>query len=361
MERFTKEERVIIVKTHYRNGESYAETVRRLRRIFGRNNAPTASTVLRLIKKFEETGSVATIKTPGRDRTVRTEQNIALVQDSVAVSPQKSLQRRSQQLGISTTSLQRILKKDLHMHPYKIQLTQYLKPTDHLKRRNFAEWILTKQEEDNNFAKRIIFSDEAHFHLCGFVNRQNCRIWGQENPRVIQECQMHPLRTTVWCGLWAGGVIGPFFFEDFDGHAVTVNGERYREIVRNNLWPALGQVDTANMWFQQDGATSHTSRETITLLHEKFPQSVISLRGDFEWPPRSCDLTPCDFFLWGYVKSKVYVNRPQTVLQLKEEIQRVINDIDRDVCERVITNFINRVTACRDSAGGHMPDIIFRT
>ena len=121
-------------------------------------------------------------------------------------------------------------------------------------------------------------------------------------------------------------------------------------MVRNNLRPALGEVDTANMWFQQDGATCHASHGTITLLHEKL-----------EWPPRSCDLTPCDFFLWGYVKSKVCVNRPQTILQLKEEIQRVINDINRDVCEKVITNFIDRVTACRESGGGHMPDIIFRT
>ena len=60
-QRFTKEERVIILKTHYRTGECYAETVRRFRGIFGRNNAPTASTVLRLIKKFEETGSIETI------------------------------------------------------------------------------------------------------------------------------------------------------------------------------------------------------------------------------------------------------------------------------------------------------------
>lgn len=361
MEQFTIEERVLIVKTHYKNGECYAETVRRLRAILGRNRAPTASTVLRLIKKFESTGSVGTVKSPGRNRIVRTEQNIAVVQDSVAVSPQKSLHRRSQQLGISPSSLHRILKFDLHMHAYKIQLTQYLKPTDHHQRRLFAQWILAKQEEDNNFAKRIIFSDEAHFHLCGFVNRQNCRIWGRDNPRVFQQNQMHPLRTTVWCGLWAGGVIGPFFFEDDIGNAVTVNGERYRQMIRNNLWPALGEVDTGNMCFQQDGATCHTSRETVTLLHEKFPQSVISLRGDQVWPARSCDLTPCDFFLWGYVKSKAYVNKPQTIPQLKEEIERVINDINRDVCEKVIANFIDRVTACRDSGGGHMPDIIFHT
>lgn len=117
---------------------------------------------------------------------------------------------------------------------------------------------------------------------------------------------MHPQRTTVWCGFWAGGVIGPFFIEDEAGDAVTVNGIRYRDMIRNFLWPALNEMDTANMWFQQDGATCHTSRETITLLHEKFPGRVISLRGgDQEWPARSCDLTPCDFF-YGVMLSHKY-------------------------------------------------------
>jgi hypothetical protein len=79
---------------------------------------------------------------------------------------------------------------------------------------------------DENFVKHIIFSDEAHIHLSGFVNKQNCRVWGNENLRVTHEHQMHPQRRTVWCGFWAGGVIGSFFFEEEEGDTVTVNGER---------------------------------------------------------------------------------------------------------------------------------------
>ena len=61
-------------------------------------------------------------------------------------------------------------------------------------------------------------------------------------------------------------------------------------------------IDLDNVYFQQDGATCHTSHETIALLREKFPDRVISRRSDHNWPPRSCNLTPCDFFLWGHVK-----------------------------------------------------------
>jgi hypothetical protein len=82
--------------------------------------------------------------------------------------------------------------------------------------------------------KKIIFSDEAHFQLDGYVNTQNCRIWGAENPPVIHEKPLHAQRVTVWRGFWDGGVIGPCFFENEAGNAVTVNGVCYR-IIKNYL------------------------------------------------------------------------------------------------------------------------------
>ena len=79
MKRYTKEQRIIIVKTHYKYVESYAETVRKVRGIFGRWNAPYQSTVKRMIKKSEETGSIMSSKLPVRYRTGRSVDNIAAV------------------------------------------------------------------------------------------------------------------------------------------------------------------------------------------------------------------------------------------------------------------------------------------
>jgi len=93
------------------------------------------------------------------------------------------------------------------------------------------------------------------------------------------------------------------------------------------LLPKLDDIDDANMWFQQDGATCHTARKKIQLLHETFPGRVISRFGDQNWPHRSCDLPPLDFYLWGFFKSKVYVNKLTTVRELQEEIERCINEI----------------------------------
>ncbi|GFW79601.1 integrase catalytic domain-containing protein [Trichonephila clavipes] len=58
-----------------------------------------------------------------------------------------------------------------------------------------------------DFHKRILFSDEAHFWLNGYVNKQNCRIWSEANPQVYVETPLHPEILTVWCALWAGGIL----------------------------------------------------------------------------------------------------------------------------------------------------------
>lgn len=359
MEKYSNKERLIIVKTHYKNGESFAETVRQLRQVFGCNNVPNESTVRRLITKFETKFTLMDQKIIVRRRPCRSLKNIATVRESVAENQGTSIRHRSQELNISRSTMQRILVKDLHLHAYKVQLVQEIKPSDHAQRREFADWVLEHHQINADFSKKIIFSDEAHFQLDGYVNKHNCRVWGAENPRVILKQPMHPPRVTVWCAFWAGGVIGPYFFENAAGNALTVNGVRYREMLTEFLWPELDVIDVEDMFFQQDGATCHTARETMVLLQTKFPGRVISRFGDQHWPPRSCDLTPMDFFLWGYVKEKVYANKPETVEHLKEEIRRVIGEIQKHLCENVIQNFNNRITLCHRFRGGHLPDVVF--
>ena len=100
---------------------------------------------------------------------------------------------------------------------------------------------------------------------------------------------------------WTGGIIGPYFFENEAGAAVSVNGLRYRTMINEFLWPELEDMDVDDVYFKQDGVTRHTSDETVGLLSEKFPGRV----------------TPLDFFLWVYVKDKVYADAPQSIKNSK--------------------------------------------
>ncbi|GFV60249.1 transposable element Tcb2 transposase [Trichonephila clavipes] len=78
---------------------------------------------------------------------------------------------------------------------------------DHQARRRFVEWAQNEIAVVSDFHKRILFSDEAHFWLNGYVNKQNCRIWSEANPQVYVETPLHPEKLTVWCALWAGGIL----------------------------------------------------------------------------------------------------------------------------------------------------------
>ncbi|GFW11490.1 uncharacterized protein TNCV_3810091 [Trichonephila clavipes] len=187
---------------------------------------------------------------------------------------------------------------------------------DHQARRRFLEWAQNEIAVVPDFHKRILFSDEAHFWLNDYVNKQNCRIWSEANPQVA--------------------TITNFFIPELNNH------------------------DVQELWFQQDGATCHTARATIDLLKDTFGDHLISRFGPVNWPPRSCDLTPLDYFLWGYVKSLVYADKPQTPDHLEDNIHRVIADIRPHMLEKVIENWTSRLDYIRASRGSPMPEIIFK-
>lgn len=346
-------QRTVLIKLFYQNGCSATQCLRAYRAAHGKHAGPTEATVRALVKKFEKTGSVHDAPRSGVPRTARSEENINTVAASLVADPTTSTRRRAQKLGLSQTTLRRILHEDLGMHAYKIQLTQELQPPDHRKRRDFVDWFKWRRQGDPDFAAKIIFSDEAHFYLSGTVNKQNCRIWATENPHAIHQQPLYDKKTTVWCGFWAGGVIGPYFFDE------TVNGERYRQMLTDFLWPELTRLALDNMWFQQDGATCHTARDTIELIQQKFGERVISAKADVPWPSRSCDLTPLDFFLWGFLKSKVYASKPATIEELKENIRQEISEITADLCQKVIKNGVLRLAHAEKSRGGHLQDIVF--
>ncbi|GFT31814.1 hypothetical protein TNCV_2035471 [Trichonephila clavipes] len=105
-------------------------------------------------------------------------------------------------------------------------------------------------------------------------------------------------------------------------------------MITNFFIPELNNHDVQELWFEQNGATCHTARATIDLLKDTFGDRLSSRFGPVNWPPRSCDLTPLDYFLWGYVKSLVYADKPQTLDHLEDNIRRVTADIRPQMLEK---------------------------
>ena len=101
-------------------------------------------------------------------------------------------------------------------------------------------------------------------------------------------------------------------------------------------------------YYQQDGATCHTWNASMREIESFFQDRIISKNL---WPPRSPDLTPADFFLWGLLKGKVYKNTPRTIEQLKDAIRQEIQAVNVDTLGKVFQNLEKRIQVCLDVKG----------
>lgn len=312
-------------------------------------NPISRSTVTKTLQRFKATGIVKNLPKPGRPRTstnANIKQNITI---DLEESPQTSTTNLALNHDISRRSVGRILKSEKY-HPYKIQLVQELSEDDFDRRLEFCERLMDICNVDEHFASNVVFSDEATFCLNGLVNRHNSRYWSSENPHWIHEAHtQHPQKLNVWMGIFENRLIGPFFI---DGN---LNGDKYLDLLNNQIIPALqenGQLPQ-NVWFQQDGAPPHYDRRVRVFLDANFPNRWIGRRGFIEWPARSPDLNPLDFFLWGYLKSRVYVRLPTCLQELRQKLIDECELIREEVLEKVTKEFVNRLAYCQEVNGEH--------
>jgi len=210
-----------------------------------------------------------------------------------------------------------------------------------------------------DFFNNVWFSDEAHFLLSHHVHSKNNIFWGSTPTEHCLQRPLHSVQYTAWVAISKHGIIGPFWFEDDNERSVTINTERYVQVLFK-FWTALGQrrgVVKVLQWFQQVGATPHTSNESLAWLQQRFPDRLISRRWDPQWSPHSPDLNPPDFYMWGYLKNIVYGNNPQIIHDLKAAITAAIRAIPREECGRVIENFAHRIQMCLQRRGANLEHI----
>lgn len=137
-----------------------------------------------------------------------------------------------------------------------------------------------------------------------------------------------------------------------------MNGQRYLELLEDQILPAIRarvpQDQLNNIWFQQDGCPAHNVREVQTLLRQIFDDKLISNGGPVNWPARSPDITPLDFYLWGYVKNEVYeFEPPESVQELEERVRNVFTSINGNTLRRVINTVLKKCQKCINKNGQH--------
>ena len=262
-------------------------------------------------------------------------------------NPRCSIRQASRELEMPFSSIQKTLRKTLKFYPYKIKLVHAMKPEDGPARVAFAETILDNTTDDPQYLEKICFSDEANFHLSGAVNRHNVRIWGTQNPREYTEKELNSPKVNVWCAVLHNRVIGPYFFEE-----LTINQDSYLEMLNTFAFPILRTIP--QLVFQQDGSPVHWGLRVRETLDRTFQHRWIGRGGPVAWPARSPDVTPLDFFLWGYVKDQVFKTPVFELDELKQRIRDAVMKVNLNMLRNTWRELRTRLEFLIENKGQHI-------
>lgn len=348
------EDRIFLIKCYYTNNESPTSALRHFKKDRNLIKDPfSLPSIIHLVNKFEKTGTVHDLPKAGRPslQDERTPDVEEALRNDVSEIGCSSIRRVARSTAIPYSSVYNILRQKLGLFPYRYTMVQELKSTDPPLRLHFAQWLL----RDPQMLDTILWTDECHFYMNGAINTKNCVIWSKDNPRAYRSMPLHSDKVTVWMGISKHCVIQPFFFED------TVNGERYLAMINDHLLPALRKArKVRSTIFQQDGAPAHISNAVKQVLLQHFgDKRVISRHFPNFWPPRSPDLNPCDYWLWGYIQAAVYQRiPPQTKVELIARIREAISTITREMTSAAIDNLLCRLEGIIRENGGHIQHLM---
>lgn len=284
------------------------------------------------------------------------------VVEEVERDPSTSVRIMSRRTGISKSQVHRTLRS-VGYHPFHIRKVQQLKPEDYNRRIQFCEEMLRRQAENENFFNQILWTDESHFRRNGIFNMHNSHSWSIENPNLKRESTFQEqFSVNLWSGILNGQLIGPFQLPD------RLNGHQFLNFLRNDLPLLLEDIDIEtrrNMVLQCDGAPCHYAMEVRNHLNRRFSEKWIGRcgRGDaclIAWPPRSPDLNPIDFFVWGYYKDLVYSRECRNLVELTRKLRVAEETIkNNEMAFRCLKdNFFRRCRICIEQQGGHFENFL---
>lgn len=270
-------------------------------------------------------------------------------------NPNGSIRSVARILNLTKNKVWRCLKRN-RIRAFKPKFLHTLLNGDFERRFEFCLWLQGNYLNDRHFLKNIMFTDEATFTTNGVVSSQNCRFWAAENPNwVINSKNQYSEKVNVWCGILNERIVGPFFLDN-------LNGENFLHFLQSDFYDFLMELPLAqrqNLYFQLDGAPAHNSLIVRNFLNVNFPMKWIGRNSPLEpWPPRSPDITPCDFFLWGYLKNKVYATRPRNRQELCIRIRQACQEITPQTLRKLNLRLRRIVEKCIVVEGSYVENTV---
>lgn len=325
---------------------------------FPNRRQPHHTTFSTIDRRLGETGTMRPDRgNAGRQRDVRTPELEERILEEVGMNPRTSTRSVAHDVGVAHMTVWKVLHDQL-LYPYRFQKVQHLLQEDYPRRSALCQWVVDKTTHTPDFSSNILFTDEATFTRSGIFNSHNTHVWTDENPHVTWRGNyQHRFSLNVWCGIIGNYLIGPHVMPG------RLTGALYCQFLIQHLPILLEDVPLAQrqrMWFMHDGAPAHTSLVVREYLNARFPNRWIGQHGPVAWPPRSPDLNPLDFYLWGHVKSVVYATPVDTEDELLARVQAAcqqVHDTPR-VFERVRQSFSRRCQLCIECGGQHVEHLL---
>lgn len=323
----------------------YAETFPNVRH-------PSHSTVARIVNRLRTTGSVRAKKRKRKSAVDEASETAILAY--VTLHPRTSVRHISKEAAVSKSSVWKILRKH-NFHPYHVSPHQGLCNSDFEKRSDFCNSALIKLEEESNFLRNILWTDEAKFSRNGHVNLHNAHIWSERNPHWLRQ-QNHQVHWSfnVWCGIYNDQIVGPYFYDENLTSSFYVN-RMLRGLV-DDFTSSIPLTSVQAMWFQHDGAPPHASGLARAFLDANFPGRWIGRDGPVPWPAKSPCLNPLDFFGGGLIKNKGYEAEPRSKVDLQRKIICACRAIEPWMLKRVVASVHDRLLMCVAAEGQHLAD-----
>ena len=205
------------------------------------------------------------------------------------------------------------------------------------------------RSQDPDFATKVIWSDEKLWQDRRVPNKQNERVWAASDPFVEVDCRTQSVSKRM---CWAGICDGRVLLYWFDANE-RLNQDSYLDLLRQFFWPKVQRkVRSKELWFQQDGATAHTVQGVRDWLTDKFQERVISNKMDIKWPPKSPDMSPLDYWLWGACDQHIKESKPNSIEELMEHVSDYVKSIPREVVYKAVKDIYKRAGCCLENGGG---------
>jgi len=292
----------------------------------------------------------------GRRKSARTPENIMAVAGEI-IGTGRSVRQVARELDLSYSCVYKIVRHDLLLKPYVLQVVPHLTEHHRARRASAAAPLLQLFHTGAIAPMNFFSSDEANVYLDGHVQVRNAVIWGIERPpEHYREIKLRSRKVTVFAAVSAGYLFGPYFVPE----GTNVNADNYCVLVQrlvDDMRAQLGEERFGNVWLQQDGATPHTALRTRHFLQQIFPDRLVGAHLTLDWPSLSPDLSMCDFFLWGVLKNEIYAHAPfANDAALRACIQETFTEMRAKVdfsatLQAVHRCFLHRLEKCMDHAG----------